>query len=547
MPDGEGDARSAGLEALASGDWARARHALTAALEGESDAPELLDGLGRALWWSGDADGAIVWRERAYAAYRRRGDTRRAARLALWISREYSTALGNAAAANGWLARAQRLVSGCGPGPERGWLELARAERSIDPVDSLAHAEAALEHGIRFEDPDLELCALAEVGFSEISLGRVEEGLTRLDEAMAGATGHEAAFETVASVSCTLVMACELTADADRTRHWMRVVDAFMRTHGDVPLLDFCRTCCADAFAAVGDLAGAERELTASLREHPRDGRRSRCVHPAPRLARIRVLQGRLEEARRLMTGHEDLPEATQAAVELRLALGVPRAACAILDRRLGEIAPGSPLSAPILAQLVQARLAAGDVEGAHEASEALAALAGRSSSERLTASADLASGRVALAQGREAIEALRRAIERFTRLRLPLEAARARLELARALSGPAREVAIDLAVSAAAQLEDLGADREADEAAALVRDLGGRGRPGPRAHGLLSRREREVLGLLAEGLSNAEIASRLVISPRTAEHHVARVLGKLGVRSRSEAAAYAVRHPAAT
>ncbi len=50
------------------------------------------------------------------------------------------------------------------------------------------------------------------------------------------------------------------------------------------------------------------------------------------------------------------------------------------------------------------------------------------------------------------------------------------------------------------------------------------------------------MLGLIASGLSNGEIARRLVISPKTAEHHVSRVLGKLGVRSRAEAAAHAVR-----
>ena len=91
-------------------------------------------------------------------------------------------------------------------------------------------------------------------------------------------------------------------------------------------------------------------------------------------------------------------------------------------------------------------------------------------------------------------------------------------------------------------ELDGLGATREASAASALLRSLGGKSRAGPRARQLLTHRETEVLHLLGEGLSKAEIASRLYISPKTAEHHVGRILQKLDLRSRAEAAAFAVR-----
>ena len=75
-----------------------------------------------------------------------------------------------------------------------------------------------------------------------------------------------------------------------------------------------------------------------------------------------------------------------------------------------------------------------------------------------------------------------------------------------------------------------------------MLRGLGAGGRTRPRRHGALTQRQTEVLALVAAGCSNAEIAERLFISPRTAEHHVADILANLGLRSRAEAVAYALR-----
>jgi NarL family two-component system response regulator LiaR len=58
-----------------------------------------------------------------------------------------------------------------------------------------------------------------------------------------------------------------------------------------------------------------------------------------------------------------------------------------------------------------------------------------------------------------------------------------------------------------------------------------------------LTKRERDVLALLVEGLNNTQIADKLVVSPSTIKSHVSHILAKLGVTSRTEAAALAVRH----
>jgi DNA-binding CsgD family transcriptional regulator len=103
---------------------------------------------------------------------------------------------------------------------------------------------------------------------------------------------------------------------------------------------------------------------------------------------------------------------------------------------------------------------------------------------------------------------------------------------------------------AALACFDRLGARPARDRADAVLRSWGDTARSRPRdaaaAVGSLTRREREVLDAVARGLTNAQIADDLFISAKTVEHHVGRVLSKLGVRSRAEAAALSVRAAAA-
>jgi len=78
--------------------------------------------------------------------------------------------------------------------------------------------------------------------------------------------------------------------------------------------------------------------------------------------------------------------------------------------------------------------------------------------------------------------------------------------------------------------------------AARVVRELSGARRDEPNAFRELSDRELEVLKLIADGLSNAEISKRLFISEKTTKSHVSNILGKLHLADRTQAAVYAWR-----
>lgn len=525
---------AAGESALSQGAWDRARASFEAALA-EETSPEGLDGLARALWWLDRPAEAIDARVRAYALFRRAGDVARAVRIALWLVHEYSAVHGNEPAAQGWLARAEHLLTGQVDVAERGYLALAKAERCLDAAVAADHAETALVLARVLGDSDLELAALSRLGLAKITLGEVDEGLRHLDQAMAAASGEDAAtFEAVARTCCSLVLACDIAGDDDRVRQWGQVMEGYVHRHNELPLLNFCPTCAADLLSP----NESEAELVHALAELADTGQRSRCVDPAVRLSQLRLAQGRIEEAEEALVGYGGSPTAVRADAAIRLARGEPAAAVALLNRQLSLISRSGLLAVPLLAQLVEAQLADGDSEGARTTAAELLRLA-QAGSDRVTAIATVAAGRVALATtAPELIDLLERGAELFGRLRMPYEQARARLELAAALRSRGGVLAVVQARAALKGFERLGARHEADRAAALLRDLGVRGRTGPKDIGLLTEREREVLRLLAQGLTNREIGTRLFLSAKTIEHHVGAVLRKLGVKTRTEAAA---------
>jgi DNA-binding CsgD family transcriptional regulator len=529
-----------GREALAAGDWESARSCFEQAGQlGET--AEVLDGLSQVLHFQGEYDRAIELKQRAFSAYRRRGQRVEAAVLARWLAFLHVSVHGNMAAANGWMARAESLLEGVEESAANGWLTLDRAPFTRDASERERLATAALANARRFGDGDLEFEALALLGDAYVASGRVDEGMTLLDAAMAAVSGGEVvAHGAVGEIYCRMLSACEHAGDVRRAEQWMSVVDRLAVWKAFVP--PTCQSHYGGILLAVGRWAEAEEQLLAAVRAFER-GYRAARVSPLVRLAGLRVRQGRFEEAERLLEGNEWHPTARRSLATIALARGDLAMADDLARLCLEAEDPSDPACAPLLELLVEVQLARGELAAAAETLDRLAELATGSGHDRVAACAELAAGRVRAAEGHTRASAhLQAALEAFSALDLPFEAARAQLELARVVAPRAPDAALAEARLALRTFKRLGAVRDADAAAELLRGLGAAGRTWPRRYGALTKRETEVLSLLAGGLSNAEIGERLYISRRTAEHHVASILAKLDLRSRAEAAAYAVR-----
>ena len=179
--------------------------------------------------------------------------------------------------------------------------------------------------------------------------------------------------------------------------------------------------------------------------------------------------------------------------------------------------------------------LAVGENESARRACVELQELARGFESAMLAALVAHAQGAVHLAEGdaQAALVALRNAHETWHALEAPYEIARTRVLVGEACRVLGDEEAAALELDAARSIfERLGARPDVARLDARTTD----------SHGL-SRRELEVLRLVASGKSNREIASALVISEHTVARHVQNIFAKLGLSSRAAATAFAFEH----
>lgn len=489
----------------------------------------------------GRTDEAIDVLSRCFELRAQAGDIHEATRTAYWLWSGHVFARGEFAIAAGWVERA-RGVAATQPSGEYGWLAIPGAYKCIaagdyEAAEGLLHR--ATELGVGRGDTDLVTIATTMRGRTTLKLGSLEDGLALLDEAMVRILARTTSPRTTSVMYCAAIGSCYEVHELARAAEWSVALDKWL---GELPQLSGayfgnCRIYRALLMRLRGDWSRATAELEQACRDLAIDG---------PMIAGHAWYE--LGELRRLR-GDPGVEDAYQQAMAFgwgaqpglalyRLGQGDVQTADTGLRRVLAERDQAGDRFA-LLRAAVEIDLAAGRVDSAVAAAREMEGIADIYPTAAARSTVAAVRGAVALAEDRpsEALVHLREAVNGWRELGMPYETATAGVRIADACRALGDHDGVRMELQAAlATFNRLGARPDADRAAKLVSD-GADGGAG------LSPRETDVLRLIVDGRTNAEIAAELFLSERTVHRHVSNILTKLGVRSRTAAAIAAVQH----
>ena len=527
-PEGEGvEDRLAALEC--HGAWAelagelteasRAWREIAALRRGDADLAALAGAqrrLGRICALQGDRSGAIEALSAAADAYAASGDS--------------------AAAAGDRLSAAD-------------FLQFAGRHGAALELITRAREEARVAARI-----DLQSRALAAEGVVLAKRGEFEPGMKLVEQALSLALEHSFTTEAVDAYQ-RLGTVFETAGDYANARVALSSALDLCQISGTHGPEAGCVACMAYVLRELGEWPRAlalSRELIAA---HDGDGIRAIADGT---LGFVRGLRGELGPARRHLTAALELARRLDVfSMQVDCAASLALVAdfdsdrdealerCRFLLDRWSESEDhhysvwGLRLAASLFAQ-------AGCADEAHACADALTRIATDSGHADALAALAHALGEIALADGESelAAEQMGRAVELHRSLRIPAERAQIlhRAGVALAAAGE-RELAVERHAEAYRLARKLGARPLAGRAAMAVEDLGesveqrlGSAAAADGEGGPLTRRELEVVRLVADGRTNREIATELFLSPRTVDMHVRNILAKLDCRSRVEA-----------
>jgi DNA-binding CsgD family transcriptional regulator len=524
--------------------WADAYRAFSLADRAAPLAAADLELLAMAAYLLGRDDDYLSSLDRAHHAHLDAGETLRAVRCAFWLGLRLLFR-GEAGRASGWLTRAQRLLDREGGDcVEPGYLLLRVAQQHLDAghcAAAYAVATEAAEIGERFGEADLIACARHLQGRILVQQGQVETGLALLDETMLAVTAGKLSPLVTGLIYCSVIEGCQEVYALGRAREWTAALAQWCEEQPE--MVSFTGTCLVHR-AEIMQLRGAWPEAIKEARRAS-----ARCLQAANRRTAAVALYQQAEVHRlrgEFAAAEEAYRNASQWGWEpqpglalLRMAQGRTDAAAAAI-RRVASATSDRLQRTRLLPAYIEIMLAAGDVADARAACRELEEIAKSFDTGVLGAMAAQARGAVELAEGdaQAALGSLRRAWQVWEQVEAPHLAAQVRVLIGLACRALGDEDGSRLEFDAArAVFEALGA---APDLARI--DSPAAGAPSGRSHGL-TRRELQVLRLVAAGKTNKAIAAELFLSEKTIDRHVSNILTKLDVPSRAAATARAYEH----
>jgi DNA-binding CsgD family transcriptional regulator/tetratricopeptide (TPR) repeat protein len=528
--------------------WVTRYHALVERPRDDLDPPEL-EQLAVSSYLIGD-DGRC---EAAWEAAHRRhvdaGHRADAARCSFWLA--FCLMMrGQMAQAGGWLGRTEAVIGDDVQCSASGYVlipSLLGALESGDPRTARELAITAAEIAAAFGDADLGAFAALGEGQALIALGQPAAGTARFDEVMVAVLTGEVGPIASGVVYCAVILECMQIFDLRRAAEWTDALFAWCEEQPElVPYRGQCLVHRSQLLQAAGEWSEAVSTVEVACR------RLTEPPHPALGLAlyqaaELHRLVGSFDAAAAAYAGasaagHEPMP----GLALLALARGDVEAAVAGIRRALIETTMRMRRP-PLLAAAAEIFRHATDLTAARAAADELVDIAAATDSDVLRAMADHALGGVTLGEGdvSTSLPRLRSARSTWARLQMPYEAGRASVllglgcvSLGDRTSGALEFENARVTFETLGALPDIERLRSLRAAAGLSVETPERDRPGG-----LSARELEVLGHVASGRTNREIAATLMISQHTVGRHLDNIFAKLGVSGRAAATAYAYEH----
>ena len=500
-----------------------------------------LDELGLAAWFIGrETESERAWDD-AHRAYLDLGDPDAAMQCAFWLGFTLGEH-GHPVKAAAWLSRLLELCPAY-PSARAEVLEVIgqsfAAYQTGRLGDSAEQNERAVSLARALGEHDLEVLATMGLGRALVMSGRMQEGFACMDRVMLAISSGAVSDRAAGPAYCAVIASCLERWDVERARVWTRDLSDWCDAQRG---LEPFRGECSVNRAAVLRLGGEWGEAATTLTEVCYIERRTETLENAfYSLGELHRLAGRAAEADTAYRRAAALGRDVQPGLALlRRDTGRRAAARAGIARAL-EASPAPGARAEMLAAQADLETDHGDLEVARNAERQLRDLAELLDTAYLRALADRASALVHIATDApdRALPLLRGSWSTWRRLEAPYEAAITRMHLGRSARALGDEDAAQLEFDAARTvLTELGAVPDLDRLERAAAQPGA-----ARADGGLSRRELEVLQLIARGRSNRDIAHDLFLSERTVARHVSNILTKLGLVNRTAAANFAFEH----